>query len=306
MSSDECTWQAYEVGATCQPTSDRSGDTGRSFGGAVPSGEVADDHDSLCAISGIEHFTDGALAHLLVLSSAVGVMDVDAADLSVADNRGTQYSHIALATTHGLGHVLRSLWISPAVPTDATELTVVCTSLTRVAPNRQGGPIERPLPGGPWTVTVPLYPPRTVTDVPDEPERRRRMPPAPSATSRTYASFQRLVPIGQARVHDGIAICALSAEVYSDRWVLSVAVFGESETDGTAPLTEATVTAWDNRSGRYRSRPMHGTTHERGREAAFEMVPRLDPDASAIAVRISDFGGGSAADTTFGIRISQS
>lgn len=259
------------------------------FGGIVPSAAVARAGETLVAALAVEHYVDSVVIPVLILSDAPGVIGWDASTgLAVGDDRGTRYDVEVLRATAGLGQLAYTVRLAPAVPADATRLELDIDGIVRVSPARGGGAgVTRQLTGGPWALTVDLRPPRTVAEMPDEPGDRRRPGARGSTPARSHGAFIDLVPVGQARLTDDSAICVFAIERYWDRSVLTVAALGSHEDPAGVPVIEgAAVDLWDDRGQRYRATALHGTTDDVWSEAAFEVLPPLDPDAQRLAIRV--------------------
>lgn len=261
----------------------------------MPSDAVARGGETMVAVLGLEHFRDGAVIHVVALTESPGVIDCAVeGQITVHDNLGTSYMLTQLAKTQGLGQVATTIWMSPAVPAEATRLGISVGELIRVSPPRGDAPtMTRPLSDGPWTLSMDLRPERTVADVPPRPERRQRVPEAGSVPARAVARFDGIVPIGQARMIEGAAICVIAAERYVDRWVLTLTAMGQPEDDSIAPaIGRARVSAWDDLGTRYRATPIQGTAREAWSEVCIEMVPPLDRHARALAIKVEDIPRG--------------
>lgn len=279
----------------------------------MPSAAVARGGDTMVALLGLEHFRDGAVAHVVVLTETPGVIDwAVEGGLSVRDDCGTTYVPSVLAKTQGLGQVATTIWLSPPIPADATRLDLDVSELFRVsAPRGDVPPLKRPLSDGPWPLTVDLRPARTVADPPAPPERRQRIPDPGSVPARTIATFHSIIPIGQARMAEEAAICVIAAERYTDRWVVTLSALGRPNQDVGAPaIGRARVSAWDDRGNRYRATPIQGTAREDWSEVWIEMVPPLDPMADVIAIKVEGIPRGNdigplpiAGPLVFGVRV---
>ncbi len=263
-----------------------------SLGGLVPTSAVAREGDTLIVALCVEVHSEGAVLPLLVLSDAPGLLGWDPVKgLSVRDDAGRAYEVQNLAQQAGLGALQTAVWIEPAPPPDARRLRLEVTGLVRTAVARGSG-IERPLAGASWAFEIDLVPQRTVAPVPDEPTtdpppgRPARVP------ARTFAGFRDLLPIGQARVSDGVAVCLWSLERYADRAVLSVGALVEDPLRA-APLTPGVgvVEVWDDRGARYEVSPIHGAARPGWSETSLEVSPAIDPQARALGVRLADLPG---------------
>jgi hypothetical protein len=240
----------------------------------------------------VEVHAEGAVLPLLVLSDAPGLLGWDPVKgLAVRDDLGHEYEVQNLAQQAGLGALQTAVWIEPAPPPQARRLLLEVTGLVRTAVSRGTG-VERPLSGASWSFEIDLVPQRTAAPVPDEPSvepppgRPARVP------ARTFAGFHDLLPIGQARVTDGAAICLWSLERYSDRAVLSVGALVEDPLRA-APLTPGVgrVEVWDDRGMRYEVSPIHGAARPGWSETSLEVSPAIHPEARALGVRLADLPG---------------
>lgn len=263
-----------------------------SLGGLVPTSAVAREGDTLIMALCVEVHAEGAVLPLLVLSDAPGLLGWDPVKgLTVRDDLGREYEVQNLAQQAGLGALQTAVWIEPAPPPQARRLLLEVTGLVRTAVARGTG-IERPLSGASWSFEIDLVPQRTATPVPDEPSavpppgRPARVP------ARTFAGFRDLLPIGQARVAVGAAICLWSLERYSDRAVLSVGALVEDPLRA-APLTPGVgrVEVWDDRGMRYEVSPIHGAARPGWSETSLEVSPAIHPEARALGVRLADLPG---------------
>ncbi|MGD9696580.1 MAG: hypothetical protein AB7V42_13105 [Thermoleophilia bacterium] len=264
------------------------------LGGLVPSAAVARAGDTLLLVQCVELHAEGAVLPVLVLSEAPGLLGWDpaAGGLTVTDDGGREYAVEMLDQQSGLGALQTAVWIAPAPPPEARELRLRATALVRTAASRGGRAVERPLTGESWELTIPLYPDRTTAQPPDEPlEAAPEAPPA-RVPARTLGGFRALVPVGQARMTDGAAICLWAIERYEDRGVLTVAALAE-EPLRVAPLAPGSgrVEIWDDRGGRYSAAPIHGAVRPGWSETSLELSPAIDPRARALAVRLSDLPG---------------
>jgi len=263
-----------------------------SFGGLLPTSAVAREGDTLVVALCVEVHAEGAVLPLLVLSDAPGLLGWDPGKgLSARDDAGRTYEVVNLAQQAGLGALQTAVWIEPAPPPDARHLLLEVGGLVRTAVAR-GTSVERPLAGATWSLDLDLLPPRTAAEVPEEPAT----PAAPArparVPARTFGGFRDLVPIGQARMVDGAAICLWALERYADRAVLSVAALAEDPLR-VAPLTPGVgrVEVWDDRGTRYDASPIHGAARPGWSETSIEVTPAIDPAATALGVRLADLPG---------------
>lgn len=254
------------------------------FGGLVPSTAVAHGESALVAVLAIEHHTEGLAVPLLVLSQAPGMLSWEVEEgLEAGDDVGTQYHVRGLSRQAGLGSLQVSAWLEPAVPADARRLDLVASGIQRVSSPRAGIGIERPLPGGTWELAVELVPDRTAVPVPPEPGSIALGPAAPRVPARGLTGFRGLVPVGQARVVAGGAVCIWAVERYQDRAVMTVAVLRGAEGAGLG----GDVEVWDDRGGRYHVAMLHETSRDGWTEGSLELVPAIDPQARVLGVKLA-------------------
>ena len=255
----------------------------------MPTGAVARAGDTLVAPLVVELHAEGAVLPLLVLSDAPGLLGWDPVQgLRARDDAGRDYEVRTLAQQAGLGALQTAVWIEPAPPPDARRLRLEVTGLIRTAAARGGGGVERPLSGTSWDLDLDLVPGRTAVEPPPAPGgtpphgRPARVP------ARTFGGFRDLVPIGQARMGDGAAVCLWGLERYADRAVLSLGTLGD-EPLKVGPITPGAgvVEVWDDRGGRYAVAPIHGAARPGWSETSIEIVPAIDPEARALGVRLS-------------------
>jgi hypothetical protein len=259
------------------------------LGGLVPTGALARAGETLVLAQVVEVHPDGAVLPLLVLSDAPGLLGWDPGQgLSVRDDAGREYAVGALAQQAGLGALQTAVWIEPAPPPEARLLRLEVTGLMRTSAARGGGGVERPLAGETWELEIDLVPGRTAVDPPPEPSGEAPEGRPAHVPSRTFAGFRDLVPIGQARMGEGAAVCLWALERYDDRAVLSVGTLGD-EPLRVGPLTPGAgeVEVWDDRGRRYAVAPIHGAARPGWSETSLEVVPGIDPGARALAVRLS-------------------
>jgi len=263
-----------------------------SLGGLVPTSAVARGGDTLIVALCVEVHAEGAVLPLLVLSDAPGLLGWDPVKgLTVHDDSGREYEVQNLAQQAGLGALQTAVWIEPAPPPEARRLLLCVTGLVRTAVARGTG-VERPLSGSTWSFEIDLVPQRTAVPVPHDPAAA----PAPGAPvrvpARTFSGFRDLLPIGQARVADGVAVCLWSLERYSDRAVLSVGALVEDPLR-VAPLTPGVgrVEVWDDRGNAYEVTPIHGASRPGWSETSLEVSPAIDAGARALGIRLRDLPG---------------
>ncbi len=285
-----------------------------SLGGLIPTSAVAREGDTLIVALCVEVHAEGAVLPLLVLSDAPGLLGWDpVTGLEVRDDTGREYDVQNLAQQAGLGALQTAVWIAPAPPPEARRLVLDVTGLVRTAVTRGTG-IERPLTGTTWSFEIDLVPQRTAAPVPDEPSTAPTTDRPARVPARTFAGFRDLLPIGQARLGDGVAVCLWSLERYVDRAVLSVGALVEDPLR-VAPLTPGAgrVEVWDDRGMAYQVSPIHGAARPGWSETSLEVSPAIDPEARALGVRLRDLPGhGPSPDArlplagpfTFGVLIS--
>lgn len=263
-----------------------------SLGGLVPTSAVAREGDTLILALCVEVHAEGAVLPLLVLSDAPGLLGWDPVKgLEVRDDTGRSYEVRNLAQQAGLGALQTAVWIEPAPPPDARRLLLEVTGLVRTAVARGTG-IERPLSGTSWSFEIDLVPQRTGADVPAPPTAGPPTGRPPRVPARTFSGFRDLLPIGQARVSDGVAVCLWALERYDDRAVLSIGALVEDPLRA-APLTPGAglVEVWDDRGTAYEVSPIHGAARPGWSETSLEVSPPIDPAARALGVRLSDLPG---------------
>ncbi|MGE0027411.1 MAG: hypothetical protein AB7O78_14195 [Thermoleophilia bacterium] len=262
------------------------------FGGLLPTSAVAREGDTLVVALCVEVHAEGAVLPLLVLSDAPGLLGWDPVQgLVVRDDHGRPYEVANLAQQAGLGALQTAVWISPAPPPDARRLVLEVGGLVRTAVSR-GASVERPLAGTTWRLDLDLLPPRTAAEPPAQPDEGPPSGRPARVPARTFGGFRDLVPVGQARVAEGVAVCLWALERYADRAVLSVAALAEDPLR-VAPLTPGVGRAevWDDRGRTYAVTPIHGAARRGWSETSLEVVPPIDPGARALGVRLADLPG---------------
>ncbi len=281
-----------------------------SLGGLIPASAVARGGDTLILALCVEVHTEGAVLPLLVLSDAPGLLGWDPVEgLEVRDDTGREYEVHSLAQQAGLGALQTAVWIAPAPLPEARRLQLAMTGLVRTAVARGTG-VARPLAGSTWSLEIDLVPGRTGVPVPDEPPGAPATVGPARVPARTFAGFRDLVPIGQARMAEGAAVCLWSLERYADRGVLSVGALAE-EPLRVAPLTPGVgrVDVWDDRGQRYEVSPIHGAARPGWSETSLEVSPAISPEAVALGIRLADLPGhGPSAEIlagpfTFGVAV---
>lgn len=275
-----------------------------SFGGIVPSAAIERDGSALVMALAVEHHADGAAIPLLILSDAPGLLAWEPLDdTTVVDDRDRRYAVSILHGQAGLGALQVSLWIDPPPPPDTRYLRVCVPTLHRLAPARGGSGITRQLPGGPWELLVDLVPPRTTATVPPHPgsgpadaELSGRVP------SRTLGAFVDLLPVGQARISSGAAVCLWGIERYKDLALLTVSLLGNDPEE--IPGEGIGIEVWDDRGTEYDAVLEQAGSLENWSEIVVRVAPRLDPAATRLGVRVglhADSAG--SAQFLFGIAL---
>ena len=282
------------------------------FGGVIPCGSVAHGGDTMVAALGLEHHAGGSVLSLLMLSAAPGLLEWNPSlGLVMTDERGDRYDAQVLSSSSGLGQLSTTLWIAPALPLETRRLEVVIDGVERINPTRGGGPgVARVLSGGPWNLVIDLVPERTVVEPPPEPPGVAGSTEAGSVPIRAHGVFIDVVPVGQARISEGVAVCVLAIERYWDRSVVTLVALGSVDASHTPAIGRAQVDAWDAEGHRYRVTPVQGASRGGWSEVAVELVPAIPPGSGALGLRVSDLptGGGSSRDRvagsfTFGVRL---
>src|SRR5262249_47518884 len=167
-------------------------------------------------------------------------------------------------------------------------------ALARVSPARGGGAgVARPLAGGPWNLAIELVPARTAAEIPPRPAAPPEEPAPESVPARAFSAFRDIVPVGQARLAGGAAVCLWALERYAERAVLTATVLGAAD-DEIPPLSRdrGHVVAWDDHGGAYAVTPLGGVSGPGWSETVLELVPAIDPRARALGVRLEDVPGG--------------
>jgi hypothetical protein len=260
------------------------------FGGIVPCSATARDAETVVTALALEHHSDGAALPLLALSDAPGVLDWDPEEgLEVADDTGRLYDARGVSVQPALGAMAATLWLEPAVPPDATRLSVEVAGLVRRGPARAGRPVERPITGGPWRLEIDLTPSRTAAPIPPYPVDARPEPSAARVPARSFRAFTGVLPIGQARITSHGAGCVWAMERYEDRGVMTVAgLLADRAPGARLRFGPGAIEVWDDRGGRYSALPVHGSSGRGWVEAAIEVTPGIDPAARTLGVRISE------------------
>jgi hypothetical protein len=234
----------------------------------------------------VEHHTDGTAIPLLILSDSPGLLAWEPLDAAtVIDDRDRSYAVSMLHGQAGLGALQASLWIDPPPPPDTRYLRVCVPALFRLAPARGGSGITRQLPGGPWDLLVDLVPPRTTATVPSHPgfgpadaEASSRVP------SRTLGAFVELLPVGQARISSGVAVCLWGIERYKDLALLTLSLLGNDTNE--IPGEGVEIEVWDDRGTEYDAALEQAGSVESWSELAVRITPQLDSAAKRLGVRV--------------------
>ncbi len=264
------------------------------FGGLTPGGAVEESAETLVACLGVEHHLEGAALTLLVLTASPGIVEWDPADgLTVSDDTGGAYTVTTISLTSGLGQVEATVWIVPAVPSEARTLHLDVDGVQRLNPARGERGVVRELSEGPWSVDVDLRPPRTLRDTPTRPRESDDPEEVQAVPARTRALFDGVLPVGQARLVEGTAVCLTAVERYADRWIANVVALGPEDAESAAPAVgRANLTAWDDVGTTYRLTALSGASDATWSQCAYEAVPALNPEASVLAVEMTDIPRG--------------
>lgn len=262
------------------------------FGGIVPSASWVRGGESVLMALAVEHYADGAAVPLLVLTDAPGIIGFDPeAAITATDDAGRTYETRTASVDAGLGAAQATVWLTPALPASARTLTLSVSELTRTTPTRRGGGVAKPLTGGPWSLEVPLLPDRTATEPPERPRGKAPTAEAPRAPTRAAGAFERLVPVGQARMSENAAVCVWGIEDYGERAVLTLGVLttGLADVEPLAP-GRGEVQVWDEAGTRYAVVPINGAGEERWIETSLEVTP-APREARALGLRITNLPG---------------
>ena len=273
------------------------------FGGLVPSAVVVRAGSAVVAALGVELYAEGAMLPLLVLSDSAGPLTVDASEgVVVVDDRGHDYVVEECAHHPGLGSLQLDVWITPVPAPGVRYLQVSVDGLTRTAITRGGEAVSRLLSGGPWDLRVEMVPSRTTAPVPAEPPAAAGPAPSARVPARAYATFEGVVPIGQARVADDLGLCLWALERYRDRAVLSLSVLADAAKGRVPPASEAgAVELWDDSGHRYAVAPVHSAVRAGWSETILEVLPVIPPHVRSLGLRICATHGDGEAEFTFGI-----
>ncbi len=259
--------------------------------------------ETLVAALVVEHHREGFVVPLLILSDAPGLIEWDPTTGLVArDDRGTRYTATLVSSTSGLGQLVCAVRCTPDLPPEVERLELVVDGIMRINPSR-GAPagVNRAVSGGPWNLVIDLRPPRTVAEVPPLPQDRRRPPSTGSVPARTASGFIDLVPVGQVRLRDGVAVCAVALERYRERSVLTLSALGSSSDVTVAPaIARAAVDVWDDCGCRYRTTPVHEESGDSVSEVSLALSPALDPAARVLAIHVAQVPRGDRAESAIG------
>ncbi len=264
------------------------------FGGLTPGGAVGESSETLVACLGVEHHLEGAAVAILLLTATPGIVEWDPSEgLAVSDDTGGSYTVTPISLTAGLGQVETTVWLSPAIPSEAHTLHLDIDSVQRVNPARGERGVVRELSEGPWSVDVDLRPPRTLSDAPTRPAESEAPERVQAVPARARALFDGVLPVGQARLVEGSALCLTAVERYSDRWIANVVALGPEDAESAAPAVgRAHLAAWDDVGTTYHLTALTGTADDTWSQCAYEAVPALNPEASVLAVEMTDIPRG--------------
>ena len=228
----------------------------------------------------------GRAAPAGALSDAPGLLGWDPVQgLAVRDDAGREYEVRALAQQAGLGALQTAAWIEPgAAPRRA-----------RAAPggDRPDAHGRRPRrrrawsgrwPASPGSLEVDLVPGRTAADPPPEPPGAPPEGGPAGVPARTFGGFRDLVPIGQARMAEGAAVCLWALERYEDRAVLSLGTLADEPAPGGArhPRRRGSSRCGTTAGGATASRRSTARRAPAGARRASRSSPPIDPEARAL------------------------
>ncbi len=264
------------------------------FGGLTPSGAIGETAETLVVCLGVEHHMEGAAVSILLLTATPGIIEWDPREgLSVSDDAYGSYAVEPITVTSALGQVEATVWISPAIPQAAHVLRLDVDAVQRVNPARGERGLQRELSEGPWSIDVDLRPPRTLRDTPDRPITEDEPDAAQGVPARTRAMFDGVLPVGQAHLVEGSALCLTAVERYTDRWIANVVALGPEDADTAAPaIGRARLAAWDDIGTTYRLTALSGSAQGTWSQCAYEAVPALSPEASILTVEMTDIPRG--------------
>lgn len=264
------------------------------FGGLTPGGAAGETPETLVICLGVEHHLEGAAVSLLLLTSTPGLVDWDPREgLAVSDDGDGMYDVTPISMTSGLGQIAATVWITPAISPDVHTLHLDVDAVRRLNPSRGDGGVTRELTGGPWSMDVDLRPPRTLETAPLRPRTTAVPDDAHAVPTRTRAAFDSVVPVGQAHLVEDAAFCLTAVERYADRWVATVVALGPEREPRQVPVVgRATLCAWDDVGTTYRLTAMGGEAQESWSQCAYEALPALNPEATVLAVEMTDIPRG--------------
>lgn len=269
------------------------------FGGIVPCSADVRAGSVLIAVLGVELHADGAAVPLLILSDVPGLLRWDAGDaLAAEDDVGTRYAVTGLSRQSGLGAMTATVWLVPEVPPQARSLRLTVSDVVRLSVPRGGTGVERVLSGGPWELEVDLVPARTAVAPPPEVAAPAGEAAAGGVPVRALDSYGTRIPVGQARIRGGTAVCPWSIERYGERSVLTLGVLHDAD----LPDDGREVALWDDRGRSYRVQPLQEVVRDGWTEVSVTVVPGIDPDARALGLRV-DGVLGDALPAVFGVAV---
>lgn len=253
------------------------------FGGIVPCAVDVRSGSVLVAVLGVELHADGAAVPLLILSDVPGLLRWDAVGaLEAEDDVGTRYAVSGLSRQSGLGAMTATVWLVPEVPPQARCLRLTVSDVARLSVPRGGTGVERVLSGGPWELEVDLVPGRTAVAPPPEVAAPAEEAPTGGVPVRALDSYGPRIPVGQARIRGGTAVCPWSIERYAERSVLTLGVLHDAD----LPDDGREVSIWDDRGRRYGVHLLQEVARDGWTEVSVTVVPGIDPAARALGLRV--------------------
>lgn len=263
-----------------------------SLGGLVPCAVTSREGSTLVMALAVEIHGEGVAIPIVVVTDAPGIISLRDEDaVAVSDDVGTTYDVVTIARASGLGSMTATIWLRGAIPEAATRLDIRVAAIGRVAVTGSPVAVERAISGGPWDLSIPLRPTRTLADPPIQsgaggaPAREPdRVPP------RSCPAFRGITPIGQAKIRDGLVVCAWAIEHYDDRALLTIAALADAAADlEPVDVADDEVSVWDDVGGRYDVRSI---AHVGGRgwsETTLEVLPPIDRRAMRLGIALRDF-----------------
>ena len=263
-----------------------------SLGGLVPCAATARDGSALVMALAVEIHSDGVAIPLVVVADTPGIISLgDEPTVTASDDVGTTYDVDVITRTSGLGSMTATIWLDGAIPESATRLDIHVETIRRVAVTRSPVAVERPVSGGPWDLGIPLQPMRTLADPPLQSGATARPTREPDRVPpRSVSAFRGITPIGQAKIRDGLVVCAWAIEHYDDRALLTLAALGEANVDlEPVDITDDEISVWDDVGSRYSVRSIGHVGGPGWSETTLEVLPPIDERATRLGISIRDF-----------------